>query len=951
MKKLRNISFLLTLVIFLSNFNLLPVKALENLDKTNGNTGSITELTPIILQGPSEINTNGGYIPSPIKVKKSSYPINKGLYKATVLPEKYDLRTYGYVTNVRNQGSIGACWTFSTYASLESTLKKLSGKVFDFSEIHMSVYNGEVAYNDGGNNTIAAAYLVSGKGPILESEAPYPNPAVVSNINVRDNLKTKYRVKDIIFLPSREHSLDNDEIKKAIISYGAVSSSYYDNSSYYTYNGQTSYYNKYTSIANHAITIIGWDDNFSKSNFKVVAPADGAFLVKNSWGSNWGDNGYFYISYYDMSLGYDSNAVFYDIEDINSYKNMYSHTDKSPYAYYPVQSSIAAAGNRFTAKEKEYISAVGFYTFSQNVAYEIWIDKIVSGNITKVATKVASGTLAQGGYHTIKLQSQVEVAAGQEFMVWVKLSGDAYYGESNIRLAKGKSYLQYSSGSTQNSNLAFAINAYTKGLDNDNYLVISSVTPGSDELAPKESITISFNDNISKGNDYSKISLKDEKGAELQKSITISGRKLIIKELPENHLNGKLKLYIPKTALKNTKNQYMYADYNKEYNVYHAATTVVTFRDTPLEYAIRYKLGKYSGNITAGDMRTIEELNLSSQGVINLSGLEYASKLKVLDLSNNQIISLKPLSKLTALQELNLSRNYIKDISALGGLKNLINLDISFNSIRDISSVSNLTELKNLDASYNLINNLTGVKNLYNLLNINISNNFIKELTPLKKIVDGKKSSNITISLYNNYIDFTARTIASEILENFIDSGVFCLGREQQYSALQAGAINEKNSASYYDYKFMVGESIVIEYSQPISLANNAMRLISLKNGSTPIDMSLRAVDNTLIITPLNSNYKSAYLYLTIGKGAIKSKSNSTVTNSNEFYYINVAEERYGDIDGDGKVNALDLASIASSYNSLVDTDSRWNLKKDLNRDGIIDIYDLSCMGRAVNVK
>ena len=160
-----------------------------------------------------------------------------------------------------------------------------------------------------------------------------------------------------------------------------------------------------------------------------------------------------------------------------------------------------------------------------------------------------------------------------------------------------------------------------------------------------------------------------------------------------------------------------------------------------------------------------------------------------------------------------------------------------------------------------------------------------------------------------------------------------------------------KNSASYYDYKFMVGESIVIEYSQPISLANNAMRLISLKNGSTPIDMSLRAVDNTLIITPLNSNYKSAYLYLTIGKGAIKSKSNSTVTNSNEFYYINVAEERYGDIDGDGKVNALDLASIASSYNSLVDTDSRWSLKKDLNRDGIIDIYDLSCMGRAVNVK
>ena len=66
----------------------------------------------------------------------------------------------------------------------------------------------------------------------------------------------QYRVKDIIFLPSRENALDNEEIKNAIITYGAVSSSYYDNSAYYNYGGQTSYYNNSTKIANHAITIV-----------------------------------------------------------------------------------------------------------------------------------------------------------------------------------------------------------------------------------------------------------------------------------------------------------------------------------------------------------------------------------------------------------------------------------------------------------------------------------------------------------------------------------------------------------------------------------------------------------------------------------------------------------------------------------------------------------------------
>lgn len=620
---------------------------------------------------------------------------------------------------------------------------------------------------------------------------------------------------------------------------------------------------------------------------------------------------------------------------------MYSYANSVPYSYYVEQGNFMA-GNRFTAKERENISAIGFYTFSQNISYEIWLDKIVNGKITQAKTKVTSGTLAQGGYHTINLAYSIEVDLGEEFIVWLKLSGDAYYGVSNSSLANGNSYIQMSSGTIQNSAIAFAINAYSKGVDYSNYVTISSVTPNSDEISPKEAITITFSDDISKGSDFSKISLKDEQGEEVQKSVTISGKNLIINEIPESYLYSKLTLYIPKAAVQNSQGQYMYNDYTKEYNVYPAANTVVTFKDTALESAVRSKLGKSSGDITAGDMRTLEELDLSSEGIINLSGLEYAAKLKVLNLSYNEIISIKPLSTLNSLQKLYLQSNSIKDISPLSNLINLKELNISYNSIRDISVISNMPSLYSLNIAYNLVNDISPLEKLYYLQIINISNNFIKDISPLKKLVEGKKTSYVYIYLYNNYIDFTVGSSASDILNSFAYLSIYCSGQDDQFKPLQVGAINNKRTESYYSTEIMTGESIVLEYDQPISLASNANSLVSLQAGFTTLDFNLRVVDNALIVTPLKTDYKSSYLYLTIGEGAVKSQSNSNATNDKEEFFIYAKEELYGDVDSNGIVDLVDFAAIASSYNGMMEIDSKWNFKKDLNRDGIIDLYDLT---------
>lgn len=90
------------------------------------------------------------------------------------------------------------------------------------------------------------------------------------------------------------------DIKYEIMNYGAVKASYYHNDSYYN-STYKSYYDSSNST-NHAVTIAGWDDNFSKTKFNIQPPGDGAFLVKNSWGTSWGASGYFYLSYYDNSL-------------------------------------------------------------------------------------------------------------------------------------------------------------------------------------------------------------------------------------------------------------------------------------------------------------------------------------------------------------------------------------------------------------------------------------------------------------------------------------------------------------------------------------------------------------------------------------------------------------------------------------------------------------------------
>lgn len=895
----------------------------------------------ITLTDPETTYKGSGYIPSPLKVKRSEKVYKNNLYTSSTLPAKYDLRNYNYVTDVRDQGEIGACWTFSTYGSLESVIKKNSGETFDFSEINMAVHNGVTSPNAGGNNHIAAAYLTSWKGPILESEDPYPNPGIESNIKVRDGLKPKYRVQDIIFLPSRLGPLDNSEIKNAIKNYGAVSSSYYDSSDYYIDNGQASYYNPDRSMGNHAITIVGWDDNFSKSNFKITPPGDGAFLIKNSWGSRWGDDGYFYISYYDISLGYDTNAIYNGIENADNYKSMYSHSDKTMNSYYE---GYDFGGNRYTAKTDEILSAVGFYTFDQDVYYEIWIDKIVNGEVKAPQQKITTGNLQQGGYHTIKLLNKVSLKQGEEFMVWIKLVGGGLYGYSDSTLAAEKSYLQYY-GSPINSDIVLGINAYTELYDSSEFLSVFSEVPNSGELYTSQSIKVTFNDYIYAGTDFSKISLKDENGIEVNKSVTIENKSLIVKELPENHANGKLKLFIPKGAVKDSAGKVMYTDFSREYTVYLEPSIVVNFKDAKLEQVVRSTLDKSSEEvITVGDMRTIVELDARYLDITNLGGIEYATNLYSLELSYNQIISLEPISALKQLTYLNISGNLIKDITPLEGLNNLEYLYMWDNDIRDIYPLKNMQNLQSLDFSDNFVKDLSAVKELNKISDLNFENNLITEISALEVMIKNSINNNISLHLGGNYIDFSADSEASRIIKVLEDKGTVLYGTEYQKSGLNIVSIN--GSTNYWGNSLDAGEKIIVEFNDDIGLSSNAANLIYLEGDNNKRYKIAAAVyGNQLIITPLENTIEVLNLYVSINQGVVYLLNNKAITNNYEIFDFSMNTGYYGDLDNNSKVEITDLEILSSDYNEDIDTSESWDQSKDLNSDGIIDIFDIVILG------
>ncbi len=317
--------------------------------------------------GDSYGQTSGtGYRPSPVNLPELASSEGRLLLRASGsdLPPAYDLRKEGKVTVAKNQGKDGSCWAFASMASLESYLLGAERKSYDYSENNMKNLVSknypegfDLTSDDGGNAFISTAYLSRWSGPVNESLDPYNELSAYSPTG----LPVQKHVQEVFFLPEKTEFLDNEVLKRALLEYGAVYSTLYWNLAYYQEKSHTYRYTG-NRFVNHAVTIVGWNDSFDRNLFTQVPPGDGAFIAKNSWGETWGEDGYFYISYYDTKIGFDENAVF-TAESQDNYDHIYQY---DPLGWivskeYP-GSSIAWGGNVFTSERDETLRAIGFYT-------------------------------------------------------------------------------------------------------------------------------------------------------------------------------------------------------------------------------------------------------------------------------------------------------------------------------------------------------------------------------------------------------------------------------------------------------------------------------------------------------------------------------------------------------------------------------------------------------------
>ncbi len=330
----------------------------------------------------------------------------------------------------------------------------------DFSELNMitnsSVYASEqygfdTGWNDGGNALMATAYLARWDGAVSESNDRYPSSGSATDIVFAEK-ESEYHIQNVMFLPYRSDRNDNSEIKRAIVKYGAVYSAFVYNERYY-YSKKAQYYMPESAKAsggqNHAIVIVGWDDDYIfdkdkyyNGNKQTANNNKGAFICKNSWGEDWGENGYFYISYDDAYLGRegcnDYNAVFLAAESCENYDKIYQHDYLGPVATGTAKSSEAYLCNVFPGGSKKLASdedlrAVSFYVYAPSTPYRVYVVPDYSGpsslSDAVFDTPAADGVADYAGYMTVNLPSPVSLSAGSSFAVIVVL--ESIDGEVN----------------------------------------------------------------------------------------------------------------------------------------------------------------------------------------------------------------------------------------------------------------------------------------------------------------------------------------------------------------------------------------------------------------------------------------------------------------------------------------------------------------------------------------
>ena len=370
--------------------------------------------------------------------------------RTTILPAAYSLVENGLTTTVKSQNNDGTCWAFAYTAMAETSMIKhkaanpdinLSEKQLAYFMYHSQMDplgNTEGDSNrstdgldflmEGGNSYLTTMMLSGYCGLINEIDAPYGTSSALNKELAF--LHNSVILKNAYFINA---SAQND-IKQALLDYGAVNCNFYYANGYYNEDNGAYFYSGGQSAEdlyqNHIICIVGWDDNYAKENFKNPPSNDGAWLAKNSWGSGKGDKGYIWISYEDTSLTDTVCATFTNASD---YDHNYFYDGSASMSERNVDKDGSLA-NVFQVKgnasgHDEQLKSVSFGMDSTDISYSIQVytdlknpSDPVSGN--KALDTPITGTTTYSGIYTVDLDEAVTLSQGSYYSIVITNKSD-----------------------------------------------------------------------------------------------------------------------------------------------------------------------------------------------------------------------------------------------------------------------------------------------------------------------------------------------------------------------------------------------------------------------------------------------------------------------------------------------------------------------------------------------